>query len=79
MQTDSEVNSGLDAQQRTRFGEFILSAAIGYPGTTSAFSTSNNLGRANEKWSSQFHVIDTGDAGPWTGSYEPRRNPRSNA
>jgi Reverse transcriptase (RNA-dependent DNA polymerase) len=79
IQTDFEVNSDLDAQQRTRLGEFILSAAIGSPGTTSEFSTSNDLGRANEKWSSHFHVIDTGDAGSRTGSYEPRRNPRSNA
>jgi hypothetical protein len=37
IQTDSEFNSDLDAQQRTRFGEFILSAAIGSPGTTSVF------------------------------------------
>jgi hypothetical protein len=48
-QTDSKINSDLDAQQRTRLGEFILSAAIGSSGTTSVFSTSNDLGRANEK------------------------------
>jgi hypothetical protein len=78
-QTDSEVNSDLDAQQRTRLGEFILSAAICSTGTTSVFSTSNGLGRANEKGSSHFHVIETSDAGPWTDSYEPQRNPRSNA
>jgi hypothetical protein len=33
---------------------------------------------ADEKWSSHWHLIDSGDAGPRTGSYEPRRNPRSN-
>jgi Reverse transcriptase (RNA-dependent DNA polymerase) len=79
IQTDTEVNSVLDAQQRTPLGEFKLSAAIGSPDTTSVCSTTNDLGRANEKWSSHFHVIDTGDAGPQTGSYQPRRNPRSNA
>jgi hypothetical protein len=79
IQTDSEINSDLDAQQRTCLGEFILSAAIGLPGTTYVFSTANDLGRANEKWSSHFHVIDTGGAGPRTDSYEPRRDPRSNA
>jgi hypothetical protein len=79
IQTDSEINSDLDARQRTRLGEFVLSAAIRSPGTTSVFSTTNDLGRANEKWSSHFHVIDTGDAGPRTGSHELRRNPRSNA
>jgi Reverse transcriptase (RNA-dependent DNA polymerase) len=79
IQTDSEVNSDLDAQHRTRLREFIHSATIGSPDTTSVFSTTNDLGRANEKWSSHFHVIDTGDAGPRTGSYEPRRNPCSNA
>jgi hypothetical protein len=57
IQTDSEVNSDLDAQQRTRLGEFIISAAIGFPATTYVFSTSNDLGRANEKWPNQLHVI----------------------
>jgi hypothetical protein len=79
IQTDSEINSDLDAQQRTRLGEFIPSSAIGSPGTTSVFSTTNDLRRANDKCSSHFHDIDTGDAGPGTVSYEPRCNPRSNA
>jgi hypothetical protein len=80
IQTDSKINSDLDAQQCTCLGEFILPVAIGSPGTTaSEFSTTNDLGRANKKWSSHFYVIDTGDAGPRTDSYEPRRNPRSNA
>jgi hypothetical protein len=78
LQTSSETNSDLDEQQRTRLGEFILSAAIGSPDTTSIFSTKNDIGRANKRMSSHFHVIDTGDAGSRTGSYDPRRNPRSN-
>jgi hypothetical protein len=63
IQTDSEINSDVDAQQRTRLIKFILSAAIGSSGTIPVFSTTNDLGRANENWSSHFHVIDTGDLG----------------
>jgi hypothetical protein len=44
IQTDSD----LDTHQRTRLEEFILSAAKGSPGTTSIFSTTSDLGRANE-------------------------------
>jgi hypothetical protein len=47
--TGSEMNPDLDAQQRTRLGEFILSAAIGFPRTKYVFSTTIDLGRANEK------------------------------
>jgi Reverse transcriptase (RNA-dependent DNA polymerase) len=79
LQSDSEQNSDLNPTQRKRLGQFILSAAIGTPAQPSVFSTSGDLGRANEKWSSHFHNIETGDAASRTGSYEPRRNPLSNA
>jgi hypothetical protein len=45
IQTGSEIHFDLDAQQRTRLGDFILSAAIGYSGASSIFSTINYLGR----------------------------------
>jgi hypothetical protein len=79
LQTDSEQNKDLSPTQRKILGQFILSAAIGTPAQSSVFSSSADVGRANEEWSSQFHNIETGDAAPRTGSYEPRRNPLSNA
>jgi hypothetical protein len=49
IQTDSEIDSGLDAQQRTRLGYFILSTAIESQGASSKFSTTNNLGSSCRK------------------------------
>jgi hypothetical protein len=79
LQTDSEQYTDLSPTQRKILGQFILSEAIGTPAPPSVFSSSSDSGRANEKWSSHFHNIERGDAAPRTGSYEPRRNPSSNA
>jgi hypothetical protein len=48
LQSDSEQNSDLTLTQRKLLGQFILSAAIGTPAQPSVFSTSGDLGRANE-------------------------------
>jgi hypothetical protein len=78
LHSDEDPNEDISAEQCKRLGDFVLGAAIGGPNKPSVFSSENDLGRANSNWKSHFHHIDTGDATPRTGSYEPRRNPRQN-
>jgi hypothetical protein len=56
VQTDSEQNTDLSPTQRKILGQFILPAAIGTPAQPSVFSSSSDLGRANDNG---HHIFTT--------------------